>query len=82
MDYHRSMTKAQVYERIERQVAKAGSGRKWAASIGLDYSYAAKMRKGKLDLQPAFLDRIGIERVATFTYREKRPCYCRPATRG
>lgn len=67
------MTKSQVYARIERDIAAAGSARRWAISLGLDPSYAARLRRGKVELQPSFLAKLGLERITLVTYREKRP---------
>ena len=60
------LTSAQVYERLEKAVMKAGSAQALAAQWGISAAYLSDVRCKKRNLSDTVLDFLNIKRVVAY----------------
>lgn len=65
------MTRAEVLERIESEVRKAGSAKNLAAAWSISAPYLSDVRKGVRAPGPSILVRLGLEAETQYAPREK-----------
>jgi hypothetical protein len=62
-----------IRKEAKQAIAKAGSLRRYARSIGLSASALSFAMRGKMSPPKALLDALGYERVTVVEYRRKPP---------
>lgn len=60
------LTSEQVYERLEKAIAKAGSARMLAKHWGISEAYISDVRCQKRNLSDTILDFLNIKRVVAY----------------
>lgn len=66
------MTEEQVYQLLLEEIGQAGGQRAFAQRVGVTPSYINDVVNKRRLMSDRILSAIGIERVVTHTYREKR----------
>jgi len=67
------MKHERVLERLGRQIAEAGSRRKWAMQHGISAQYVGDVMLGKRPPGPMILKALGLERRVEFAERRLPP---------
>ena len=65
------MTKAEVIELLQKQIARAGSQNAYAREIGVSQPYLNDVMNGRREPGPAILRALGLEGVLMFEKKKK-----------